>query len=293
MPTVPDDHDFRPSAQPPAAGIGLGEATQLPTIRAAGRPTHRGTLDEGTGWAPERMPTRVALLKTDPDLAEAVPPEHRLRARNALSVLRLGFDPGPIDLAAERFPDATFALLIIRGALTQEVDLSDRTMIELLLAGDVLLPWPPSPTAPETQVRVTALEPVQVAVLGQAYIRAAAVWPQLLIILQRRLNDQKHRLAAHGAICQLPRVEQRVMAIMWHLAARTGTVSPEGTELSRPLTHDNLAYLTGSRRPTVSLAVKRLRDLGYLDRRAEGTWLLPNVPGNAVFEDVIANLSEV
>jgi CRP-like cAMP-binding protein len=290
---VPHDHDARPSAEPAAAGIGPGETRQLPTIRAPSRPTNRAGLDEGTGWAPERMPARIPLLKSDPDLAEAVPPQDRLRARNALSALRLGFDPGPIDLAAERFPDATFALLIIRGALTQEVDLSDRAMIELLLAGDVLLPWPPSPTAPETQMRVTALESVQVAVLDQAYIKAAAVWPQLLIVLQRRLNDQKHRLAAHGAICQLPRVEQRVMAIMWHLAGRTGTVSPDGTELPRPLTHDNLAYLTGSRRPTVSLAIKRLRDLGYLDRRVDGTWLLPNVPGNAVFEDVIANLSEV
>jgi len=239
------------------------------------------------------MPAPVSLLKSDPDLGEAVPPDERSRARRALSALSLSFERGPLDLATESFPETTFALLIISGAVTQEAELSDRTMIELLLPGDVLLPWPPSPTAPETHSRVTVLERARVAVLDEGFLKAAAVWPQLLIILQRRLNDQKHRLAVHGAICQLPRVEQRVMAVIWHLASRTGRVGSDGMELPRPLTHDALAHLTGSRRPTVSLAIKRLRELGYLDRRTNGAWLLPNLAGNVMFDDVIANLSEV
>lgn len=265
MPTVPNDHESLPAVAQPA----------------------------DVSWAPERMTARVSLLRSDRDLAAAVPPEDQPRALRVLSALALSFDPGPLDLAVEPFPDSTFALLILTGALTQQADLSDRAMIELLLAGDVLLPWPPSPTAPETRMRLTVLEDVRVAVLDQAFIRAASVWPELLITLQRRLNDQKHRLATHGAICQLPRVEQRVMAVIWQLAARTGTVGAAGTVLSRPLTHDTIAHLTGSRRPTVSLAIKRLRDRGYLDRRADGAWVLPNVGGNVVFDDLIANLSEV
>ena len=114
-----------------------------------------------------------------------------------------------------------------------------------------------------------------------------------MVAVQQRLNSQQRRLATHGAICQLPRVEQRVLAIMWLLAARMGTVTTHGTELSLALTHDALAQLTGSRRPTVSLAVKRLRERGYLDRRENGAWLLPQVPATLVFDDLIGNLSEV
>lgn len=247
-----------------------------------------------SGGAPDApRHSRVSLLKSDPDLADSIPAADLSRAQRVLSVLAVSFESGKIDLSAVNFPASTFALLVTEGTLTQAVDLSDRAMIELLLAGDVLWPWAPSPTAPATRVRVTALDPITLAVLDAQFIKAAAVWPGLMISFHRRLNDQRQRLAAHGAICQLPRVEQRVMAIMWHLAARTGTVGAEGTELALPFTHEALAHLTGSRRPTVSLAIKRLRELGYLDRRSDGTWLLPDVPANAVFEDLIANLSEV
>jgi DNA-binding transcriptional ArsR family regulator len=239
------------------------------------------------------IPGRISLLKSDPDLAQAIPAADLPRARRILSVPTVAFGPGPIDLVATRFPATTFALLLIRGTVTQAADLGDRAMIELLLEGDVLWPWRPAPTAPATRVRVAALDHAGLAVLDARFITAAALWPALMVGLHRRLNDQKHRLAAQGAICQLPRVEQRVMAIMWHLAARIGTVGAEGTGLARPFTHEALAHFTGSRRPTVSLAVKRLRDLGYLDRRPDGTWLLPRVPENAVFEDLIANLSAV
>jgi hypothetical protein len=237
--------------------------------------------------------SRVSLLRSDPDLSDAIPAADLSRAQRVLSVPTVSFESGLIDLSAVSLPATTFALLVIEGTLTQAADLSDRAMIELLLEGDVLWPWPPAPTAPATRVRVTSLDRVTLAVLDAQFIKAAALWPGLMISFHRRLNDQRHRLAVHGAICQLPRVEQRVMAIMWHLAARTGTVRAEGTELALPFTHEALAHLTGSRRPTVSLAIKRLRELGYLDRRSDGAWLLPHVPENAVFEDLIANLSEV
>jgi hypothetical protein len=203
------------------------------------------------------------------------------------------FDAGPVDLTAAPLSSTAFILLVVKGVLMRQTGLGDRAMIELLLAGDVLSPWPPPPTAPLTETRLTALGEVRLAVLDHTFVRAAALWPDLMIAVHRRFTEQQHRLAIHGAICQLPRVEQRVMAIMWLLAARMGTVTAHGTELSLALTHAALAQLTGSRRPTVSLAVKRLRQRGYLERRDGGAWLLPSVPAMLVFEDLIANLSEV
>jgi hypothetical protein len=163
-------------------------------------------------------------------------------------------------------------------------------MTELLLSGDVILPWPPSPTAPQARLRLSALDEVKLAILDHRFLQAAARWPGLMIGIQRRLNDQKHRLATHGAICQLPRVEQRVIAIMWHLAARTGRVGIEGTILPGQLTHETLAQLIGARRPTVSLAVRTLREQGHLRRRDDGTWLLPRfADGDASFDDLITD----
>ena len=236
---------------------------------------------------------RVSLLSEDPELAEAVPADERPQAQRAMWTAALTFDAGPVDLTRAPVSATAFVLLVLKGTLTRQTALSDRAMIELLLAGDGLAPWPPSPSAPLTETRLTALGEVRLAILDHSFVKAAALWPGLLIAVQRRFAEQQHRLATHGAICQLPRVEQRVMAIMWLLAARSGTVTAHGTELSLALTHDALAQLTGSRRPTVSLAVKRLRQRGYLARRDDGVWLLPRVPTRFGFEDLIANLSEV
>jgi hypothetical protein len=234
----------------------------------------------------------MSLLSADPELAAAVPAGELPRAHRATWTETITFDAGPVDLTLAPISPTAFVLLLINGALTRQTRLSDRAMIELLLPGDGLSPWPPSPSAPFTETKLTALNEVRLAVLDHTFIKAAALWPGLLTAVQRRFTEQQHRLATHGAICQLPRVEQRVMAIMWLLAARTGTVTAHGTELSLALTHDALAQLIGSRRPTVSLAVKRLGRGGYLARNDDGVWLLP-VPTMLAFEDLIANLSEV
>jgi CRP/FNR family cyclic AMP-dependent transcriptional regulator len=93
-----------------------------------------------------------------------------------------------------------------------------------------------------------------------------------------RLADQQHRLAVHGAICQLPRSEQRTMAILCHLASRTGTVTPDGV-LLRPLSHQQIADLIGAQRPTVSLALRSLQNQGLVRRRDDGSWLLSHYTG--------------
>ncbi len=43
-------------------------------------------------------------------------------------------------------------------------------------------------------------------------------WPGLLAGLHVHVAEQSERLAAQLVICQLPRVDQRLLAIMWLLA---------------------------------------------------------------------------
>jgi len=283
---VHEAHDRRQTIPPDSAGAKrLTRISQIPTN---GRPPPlpgRSLTETGV--------SRVSVLAADAELAAAVPEPHLPRAQRATWTASISFHAGPIDLTSAPLPPTTFALLILKGVLTRQTGLSDRLMIELLLGGDVLSPWPPSPSAPLTETRLVALGDVRLAILDHRFMKVAAIWPGLMITLQRRLSDQHHRLATHGAICQLPRVEQRVMAIVWLLATRVGTVTVRGTELPVKLTHEGLAQLTGSRRPTVSLAIKCLRQHGYLDRREDGTWLLPQVPAPLAFEDLLAKLSDI
>ena len=236
---------------------------------------------------------RVALLQEDFELAETVPSADSERARRAVLTPVLKLSAGTVDLSGQRLTDTTFALLVVDGALTQEVTVGGRAITEFAIGGDVLLPWPAPSTAPDSQVSVSALGDVKLAVLDHRFIRAAATWPGLMVEIQRRLHAQQHRLAAHGAICQLPHVEQRLMAIMWHLASRTGRVTTEGTVMPYPLSHRALARLIGASRPTVSLAISTLQKQGCIRRRDDGTWLLVGWTGEqATIEELVARLAQ-
>jgi CRP/FNR family transcriptional regulator, cyclic AMP receptor protein len=235
--------------------------------------------------------TTVALTRFDHELLDAVGGAERNHAGGALLACGYRFAAGPIDLAAGGWPDTTFALLLLRGALTHQTRAASGRMIAFLASGDVLMPFLPDPLELSGSVSVAATEEVLLAALDQRFIQAAAIWPKLMIIIQRRVCEQHNRLALHGAICQLPHIEQRLVALMWHLADRFGKVTAEGIVITRPLNHQTLADLSGARRPTVTLALKALRERDHLRRRPDGTWLLLNpIAPSLSLEDKIEEL---
>jgi CRP-like cAMP-binding protein len=77
-----------------------------------------------------------------------------------------------------------------------------------------------------------------------------------------------------AAISQLPRVELRVLALLWQLADRWGRVTPLGVEIDLELTHEALGRLIGAQRPTVSLALADLAEAGAVTRTARRRGLL-------------------
>jgi CRP-like cAMP-binding protein len=74
-------------------------------------------------------------------------------------------------------------------------------------------------------------------------------------------------------VSQLPRVEDRLLALMWSLADRRGIVRRDGIWVHLAITHDALAQMIGARRPTVSLGLKSLNAQGLLRPEADG-WLI-------------------
>jgi hypothetical protein len=118
---------------------------------------------------------------------------------------------------------------------------------------------------------------VRLAVLGEGLLAAVHRWPQLAAGLYARVFEQTDRLSAQLAICQLPRVDQRVLSLLWLLAESWGHVGPAGTVLPVSLTHDMLGTLIGARRPTVTLALGELSDRGAIVRQERG-WLLLEQP---------------
>jgi CRP/FNR family cyclic AMP-dependent transcriptional regulator len=92
----------------------------------------------------------------------------------------------------------------------------------------------------------------------------------------QRVASRARHLALTQAVTHLPRTHARLLLLFWLLAERWGTVSPEGVIVRLPLTHQVLAMLVGSHRPTVTIALQKLTRAELLIRQSTHRWLLTN-----------------
>jgi CRP/FNR family transcriptional regulator, cyclic AMP receptor protein len=218
----------------------------------------------------------MALLEVEPELrAYLTPDERRLVARVAIPVGR--FAAGTLDLDAILGEAGAFGAVILEGVLLHRMAIGDQPALRLLGPGDMLSRSGGARTAllGESSHRVSGQ--LRLAMLDDRVLLTARRFPRLFAGLQIRLAEQHQRLAAQLVICQLPRVEDRLLALMWLLAETWGRVTASGTVLPIALTHDALGELIGARRPTVTLALKELADRGSLFRQ-DGEWVLLEPP---------------
>ena len=219
---------------------------------------------------------RVALGDVDPYLLAGIP-ERDLEAARRLTVphVRLPVGDWRPDGATTRDLGPA-PLLLTRGLLARDVRIADRVATQLLGPGDVLDPWVHGrEDLPSRAVKWRVHEPASVAVLDERFAFAACRWPSLSAAVRTRMVGMADRLAAHLAICQLACVDQRVVAVLWHLADRFGRVTPDGVVVGVRLSHQLIGQLVGARRPTVTLSIGKLIESGALSRRDDGLWVLP------------------
>lgn len=214
----------------------------------------------------------IRLLEVDPDLFGFLAPEHeRVAARLALPVQSV--TDKAVDVGAQLEHANAFGALVLDGMLAHRVRIGDRPALRVLGPTDVL--WLGSGPSPIVVADAcwSAFTRTSLALLDNSFLVAVRHFPQLVRGLARRVAQQSERDAAHLAASQLPRVDQRLLAIMWLLAEKCGYVSAAGTVLPLVLTHETLGSLIGARRPTVTLALRQLSERDQLVKHDHG-WLI-------------------
>jgi CRP/FNR family cyclic AMP-dependent transcriptional regulator len=215
------------------------------------------------------------LLDLDADLAEALGEEAAARARDRVGVGTVRLDSGSwrpeaITPAVRR----TFGLIVCEGLIVRELDLAGTLTADLLGPGDIVALGHPAEPLLATVESWHVSGPATVAILDDRVLPALHAWPALSSRLIERAARQAARAAEQRAISQLPRVELRIRALLWHLAERWGRMGATGVVLPLELTHDALGHLVGARRSTVTLALSDLAREGTIRRREDGAWLL-------------------
>ena len=229
---------------------------------------------------------RRPLLALDPELGAELTPERFLQAQAQLGVDVVELDPGAID----HVDPASTGLLLVRGVLARAIVSGDEVAAtELLGPGDLLRPrGGQDADLLELEIRWEPLSRVLAAVLDRRVTQLLAHWPEIGTMLLDRVDERAHRLAVTQAIAQLTGVERRLHALLWHLAARFGRVTPDGVVVPLALSHQRLGELIGARRPTVSTALGVLVRQGSLRRRSDGGWLLTGAPPQRLAAEALA-----
>jgi CRP/FNR family transcriptional regulator, cyclic AMP receptor protein len=218
---------------------------------------------------------RIALLDVDPDLAGAKTGPELAAIRDRLTAPVYRFASGPLPELTSGKRDSHLGFLVLKGLLLYEVSACGRSTAELLGRGDLVRPSANDlPTTLPTEVKWTVLEQALLADLGTVAGSRFTQSADVLEALVRRCADRAEAVAVQRSITAHVRVDVRVLAYLWHLADRFGVVVPGAVKLDVPLTHAVLARLVGARRPTVTTALQRLMQLGYLRREGRAFVLL-------------------
>ena len=226
------------------------------------------------GREPQRGRGRYCyLFDVDEDLAAGLDLRMRLVARPLVAARVQDISPGEFDLVPLLAQlRGGLGLLLVDGVVALDVQVGDRTVSELIGAGDLLAPWSSDDDvvllASETYSR--ALVRTRVAVLDQAFADGIRPWPQIVHALLRRAVRRTMELNVHRAATSHPRADARIALLLWHLAERWGVVQPDGILVPLPLTHRLIGQLVGAERPSVSHALARLSSAGLVTRASNG-----------------------
>ena len=224
-------------------------------------------------------PPPCVLFDLVPELANDLPAEDHEQARRALVAPALRLEPGPWDAGTVSLRP-TLGALVCGGLLTRTVALNGRTTTELLGPGDILRPWDEEDGGGPVRFSIswTVHEPTRLALLDRRVAMAVARWPEVAGALSRRAVARSHSLMVQLACAHLPRLDERLLVLLWHLATRWGRVGPDGTMVALRLTHRTLAELAGARRPSVTAALGELTRRDLVVRGPEGCWVLKGDP---------------
>ena len=215
---------------------------------------------------PEPSALYAYLLDADPDLAEEFDVRGRVAVRQLATARVLQVGVGDCDLS-DWFDIARHGpgLLVLDGLVSFETRTGDRVAAELLGSSDLLqAPSLPTDELLERSCQWRALWPTRFALLDEDFVDRVRPFPQVVRALVSRACRRTAELDVLRAITSQPRLEVRLVLLLWHLAARWGRVEPSSVRLCLPLTHRLLGQMVAAERPSISHALKRLAQSGLL-----------------------------
>jgi hypothetical protein len=217
------------------------------------------------------------VLDALPELAARLSADERERACLKVRARVLSWpDEEPGTIPDEVLEPGAFGLLLLDGWLSLRIESAGATRMEIVGPGDLLRLWLPNEdvVAAPSRLGWRILSPARLAILDRSFATTISPWPEISEALLERLVMRARKLVLQMTAEAQRRAEDRILLVLWQLADRWGSVTPQGVTVRVPLTHQMLADLTGTRRPPVTTAIGQLRRDAVLATTDEGLFVL-------------------
>lgn len=89
-------------------------------------------------------------------------------------------------------------------------------------------------------------------------------YPNIGLQVIRNMSERISQLTSKVGSMATTSVEERLLSILRHIAAEHGASTPDGRQIQFPLTHEELSFLTGAHRVSITRAMKDLKMKGSI-----------------------------
>ncbi len=104
--------------------------------------------------------------------------------------------------------------------------------------------------------------------------------PDIGLKIIRNLSERISWLTERVGDFTISNIEERLFSVLCNVAHQHGTKSTRGFVIQFPLTHEDLSFLTGAHRVSITRAMKGLREAGKIIHQGK-TLILPSLNGSA------------
>jgi CRP/FNR family transcriptional regulator, cyclic AMP receptor protein len=114
-------------------------------------------------------------------------------------------------------------------------------------------------------VGATCLEPTLTCGFDKATFEALVLkHPDVGLVVIRNLSRRVQQLSGKVGALSEPNLEDRLYEVLVNVAWEVGARAPGGWNIAFPLTHEEIGFLVGAHRVSVTRALARLRDMGKI-----------------------------
>jgi hypothetical protein len=158
----------------------------------------------------------VGLVDVDPDPEQLLSVEERLVAhRVRIRVYNIVADRNGVDADAVLEDCDAFGAIVLDGILAERLRVADQIGLRLLGVGDIVTRTPDTRLTVVAEPELRGTPGSRLALLDDTVLSAVRQWPTIAVRLLERFANQSRILAAQLVIAELPRVDQRLFALMW------------------------------------------------------------------------------